>query len=255
MTTDFLGTTQEFVAPSGHKYSIREQNGDDEDILSNMQDARTMMNFTKFISAIVVDTDLTTNGKLTIEQAESLPLLDRYCILFKSRIHSIGKDVEFEYTWPDGTTYNYTQDLTEMLFEDYSQLPSEEEMNAKPYAIPYYPSVNLKAIEHTLASGKKIMFDVLNGKSESWVATLPDNKRSRNSELLARNIRLHIEDHWEKVESFKLFSFKDMAEIRKIVSQNDPEFTTNTEVENPVTGEKALFPILTTINFFFPSER
>ena len=45
-----------FIGPSGYKYQIREQNGADEDILSNLSDMKTLMNLTKFIAAIVVTT-------------------------------------------------------------------------------------------------------------------------------------------------------------------------------------------------------
>ncbi|MFR4338542.1 MAG: hypothetical protein ACLT33_11415 [Lachnospira pectinoschiza] len=82
--------TFRFVAPSGYFYEIREQNGADEDILSNPVDARTLMNLTKFISAIVVKTDFTAKGKLSIEDALALPVNDRYAIIIQSRIFSLG---------------------------------------------------------------------------------------------------------------------------------------------------------------------
>lgn len=257
MTQEFLGRTIPFTAPSGFVYEIREQNGEDEDIISNLGDVKTLNNLTKFIAAIVVKTDFTANQRLTVAQAAELPLLDRYCILFKSRIFSIGKDVEFEYQWPNySSPLYYTQDLTEMVFEDYSKEPTDEEIERKPNAIPYYPNGKMIVdIPSTLESGKEIMFDLLNGKSESWLGTLTDDKRSRNTELLAHNIRLKVNDKWEKVENFKLFSVNDMKELRSIVRAYDPEFTTETEVINPSTNEIVKYPILYTPNFFFPSER
>ena len=59
--------TFEFIAPSGFSYTIREQNGEDEEILSNRADARNLMNITKFIASIVVSTDFTTSGHLLVK--------------------------------------------------------------------------------------------------------------------------------------------------------------------------------------------
>ena len=130
--------THEFITPAGYKYSIREQNGADEDILSNPMDVRNLMNLTKFIQAIVVDTDFTGTRRLTVEDADRIPLNDRYCILFQSRIFSLGDEVEFEYDWgQDGGVQTYGQSLSEMLFDNYGELPTEKELVDKPNAIPY----------------------------------------------------------------------------------------------------------------------
>ena len=59
--------TKTFVAPSGKYCTIREQNGEDEEILSNEADAKNLMNITKFIAGIVTETDFTESGKLTIK--------------------------------------------------------------------------------------------------------------------------------------------------------------------------------------------
>ena len=118
--------TCEFTAPSGFKYSIREQNGADEDILSNPMDSKNLMNLTKFIQAIVVDTDFTPNRRLTVEDADSIPLNDRYHIIFMSRIFSLGEEVDFEYNWgQNGGVVSYGQPLKEMVFEDYGTLPTD----------------------------------------------------------------------------------------------------------------------------------
>ena len=58
--------TLTFVAPSLNEYTIREQNGADEDILTNPVDIANLMNLSKFIAAIVVKTTATPSGKLTI---------------------------------------------------------------------------------------------------------------------------------------------------------------------------------------------
>lgn len=249
--------TLQFIAPSGRSYTIREQNGEDEEILSNRADARSLMNITKFIASIVVSTDFTTSGHLLVKDVLSLPLLDRYAILFQSRIFSLGETVKFDYEWGKGNTVTYEQDLREFLFDDYSQEPSEEELEKKPDAIPYYPNVKsnfIKDNELKLSSGKIVLWDYLDGNGEAFMINLPENKRTRNSDLLARNLRLIVDGKPEKVTNFKLFSVRDMAEMRSGIISQDPTFEGLTEIENPDTGETARYPILAAPNFFYLTE-
>ena len=94
--------THQFIAPSGFSYTIREENGEDEEILSNQADAMNgNMNITKFIAAIVVDTDFTDHHRLTVQDVLNLPFLDRYTIMLQNRIFSLGAVLDFQYKWPD----------------------------------------------------------------------------------------------------------------------------------------------------------
>ena len=77
---------------------------------------------------------------------------------------------------------------------------------------------------------------------------------SRNKDLLARNPRLKVEGNWEKVQNFKLFSVKDMAEMRKEISTLDPTFTGTTEIEDPLTHSKTQVSILAVPTFFYLTE-
>lgn len=247
--------TLQFIAPSGHSFTIREQNGEDENILSNPLDVKTLMNLTKFISAIVVNTDFTKSGKLSVNDTLELPLLDRYCILLQSRIFSLGETLDIAYEWPKVGTVEYTEDLTNYLFEDYTKTPSQEEFDIKPHAVPYYAMGNqLKDIEVILASGKKVMFDIMNGNGEQYIINLPESKQTRNNELIARNLRLEVNGVFEKVSNFSGFSVKEMAELRKVVKAYDPVFDGLTELQNPSTGEVIMYPIMVSPTFFFLTE-
>ena len=247
--------TLKFYAPSGHWFEIREQNGEDEDILSNPKEMRNLLHLSRFISSIVIRTDVNEKGRLTMDQALDLPLLDRYCILFQSRIFSLGEDIEFSYNWK-GTLITYKEDLRNFLFEDYSQIPNEEELNAKPNAIPYYPDTDIikGGKSFKLSTGKVITWKAANGRTEQYLISLSEDKQTRNSELIGRDLQLEVNGVFEKVQNFKLFTPKEMAEIRKLVNTYDPIFQGVTEIENPNTSEKLLFPILSTPNFFFLME-
>ena len=245
----------EFVTPSGHTVVIREQNGADDDILSNPVEASNLMNLSRFIAAIVVKADYNETGKLTVDQAHSLPVLDRYAILFNSRIFSIGETLDFDYDWKEnGGKASYEQDLREFIF-DYSKTPTEEELDAKPNAIPFYPEGRkIVDFEITTRSGKQLLFDLLTAKGEAWAANLPMEKQTRNVGLMARNLRLKVGDKYEAVSNFQMFSVKDMIDIRSEVNAYDPMFMGTTEIENPTTHEKTEVSVVAMSGFFYPGE-
>lgn len=253
---DFFGKVCEFTLPSGYKVTIREQNGADDDLLSNPSEAQDLTNLSRFIASIVVNTDYTKSGKLTIADAKNLPILDRYCILFNSRIFSLGNELDFGYDWgkDNGGKITYAQNLEDFIF-DYAVIPSDAEMDAKPDAIPFYPEgKNLANIPIKLDTGKELLFDILNGNSEAYLVNLPLDKRTKNQELIARNLRLKVNDNWEKVTNFAVFSVKEMMQIRKAVASMDPIFQGTTTIENPKTGQTTTISIVAMPGFFYPEE-
>lgn len=258
MTNNFL--TDTFVAPSGYTYTIREENGADEETISNPVAARDFMNFSNFISEILVHTDF-KDHKLTPKEVLEIPLLDRYMILIKSRILSLGPVLEFTYTWPGDTIpTHYEQDLNELLFSSYESDLSSEEIAEKPDAIPFYNDRDLlKGIQFknyclTLTSGKEIQFDLADGNTERNIAMLPEDKQTRNSELIARNLKLKVGEKFEKVQEFSLFTIREMAEIRSAIASIDPTYSGTVDIENPRTGEKIKYPIFQAPRFFFLTE-
>lgn len=257
MEKEFNFRTFEFVAPSGFKYTIREQNGEDEDILTNPKDAKDLTNLLKFVASLVVDTNYTKSGKLTLEDARNMPLLDKYCIILQNNIFSLEGKIEFDYTFRDGNTFTFEQDIRELLFDNYSQAPSDEELENKPYALPYYPgllhegSVKLKDIVFSLSTGKILSFDLMTSKSEQYLLGLPEAKRTRNTELIARNLKLQVKDEFESVTNFKMFSVKEMREIRAYIMEMDPIFPGTIVLENPQDStDKETYSILGNPDFF-----
>lgn len=258
-----------FTLPSGYSCEIREQNGEDEEILSNPATIKNFMNINEFIAGIVTNTNFTTSGKLLVQDILKLPLLDRAVILLNSRIFSLGEELEFSYKWPrangskDPQEFTYTQNLKDYLFEDYGVKPTEDELNNKPDAVPYYllpedpensGKVKLRDLTFTLSSGKEIMWDVATVESEQYLMKLGIDNISRNKDLIARNLRLKVDNNWEKVQNFKLFSVRDMAEMRREILSSDPSFTGNTEIEDPITHNKTQVSILAVPTFFYLTE-
>ena len=258
METNFNHRHFTFMTPSGHQVTIREQNGEDDDILSNPVEAASMMNLSRFISSIIVECNY-FEGKKTItpQEAQILPALDRYCILFQSRKFSLGEVVEFVYDWgqDNGGKVEYSQEIDEFLF-NYSSLPTEDEVKTKPNAIPFYPQGGqFKDLEFTTTYGNRFRFDLMNAKGEAYILELPLDQRTKNKELVARNLRMLVDDKWDRVTNFRMFSVKEMREIRAEIFGNDPVFYGITEIENPnVPGQKAEISIVALKDFFYPGE-
>lgn len=247
-----------FTAPSGKQYTIREQNGQDEEILTNVGEANRFMNINNFLQGIIMNTSF-KEGKLSMQEVLDIPYLDRQCILIQSRIFSLGEIMEFTYKWPapDGKTqeFEYEQDLNEFLF-DYSNPEgiSEATLLEKPHAIPFYPEGVEDYFYVSLPSGRSARFKPFNGESEIYVMKLSENARTRNSDMIARHLELEVDGKWERVFNFSLFSMKDMRELRKNINTFDPTPNTLTTINNPDTGEVQEINIMALPYFFFPEE-
>jgi len=95
------GQQLEFKLPSGFLVKIREQNGADDDILSNTVLAKDLTNIDVFLSSLILDTNLpfATQGKISKDKIPLIALRDRYFIIFMSRIHSMGEKLVIKYDW------------------------------------------------------------------------------------------------------------------------------------------------------------
>lgn len=261
---EFLTTS--FRAPSGIEYTIREQNGQDEEILTNVGETNKGMSMINFLQAIIMSTSKKP-GKLTVAEVMNIPLLDRQVILLKSRIFSIGEDMEFKYRWPkEGDMdryeeFEYVQDLNEYLFDSYDPEVYKADPESidiqlanKPKVIPIYPLGDKHLLEFTLKSGKAIRFHLSDGHTEKYLFRVREADQTRNTDLIARGLELMVDGNWERVSNFSLFSLKDMREIRKLVNSYDPINNVTTTIENPITGVTQEISIFMIPDFFFPEE-
>lgn len=237
MEQSYLNRIFSFVAPSGHSYSIREQNGEDDDILSNPLTSQNLMNLSMFMSSIIVDQNFYPGKKtITPEEVLDLPCNDRYSILINSRIHSIGNILEFTHDWGSNLgKVNYEVDLNDFVFNKPLSEVTDEELEKKPEAIPFYPDYK-KTIQFSIGE-KEFEFDLITGRGEQYQIELPLEKRTANQKIKARNLRLKVNNTFEKVSNFRMFSVKEMAVIRKTIAEYDPLFSGNTKIVHPSNPE------------------
>lgn len=251
---DIHGLVAPVVTPSGRRFVIRQQNGNDDDIISNMEDTSKGKAMAKFLAAIIVDSDFTPVGTLTYEDVTRLRLNDIYYLMLASRIFSLGKILKFQYKWDDvPELVEYEEDLENFIWDYDTEFPGEDH--------EYYNEFRLKPISKDferiipLSSGKTIKYTFMNLRAETFLLKLPASEKSKNSELLARELTLIKEDGSHvKVENFRFFTPRDMMEIRKDVEDNDVSPEVYSEIIHPDGKTRILYPVMATIDFFFPRE-
>lgn len=251
------GEILELVTPSGYKVIIREQTGEDDDILSNAKDVLDATSSNRFLSGIVLHCDYTDNGKLNLDDARNVKLCDKYFIMIASRIFSLGQIVKFSYTWPDKLEVDYEEDLGLLIWDYHDEkkpFPVEGDKDYWKYRIPPHPFGKEANREITLESGKIISYAFINGVGEKWLMDLPEDRQSVNVELLARGIEQKIGKDWVKVQNFKKFTPREMIEIRKDVEKNDTNLSLISDLEHPHTKQVIQYPIMGSPDFFFPRE-
>ena len=248
------GSTHRFMTPSGDYITIREQNGKDDDIISNSGKAQDGTSFNEFLSGIIVKSER-LGGKPSPKDILDFPLRDKYTILIQSRIFSLGNRLEFKYNW--GTDIlkdekSYEVDLNIYIWDYEKEFPKEGDEGYNNERIPPYEGSET-FFELELSSGKEVRVYFLNGHSEKYLLDLPEKDQTANSPLLARNIQIKRQSgKFGKVQTFEDFSARDMAEIRSGVYSFDPEINLFSHFENPSNGLKESLPITSIPDFFFP---
>lgn len=247
------GSIHTFFTPSGFEVAIREQNGEDDAILSNVSLSREAASINAFIRNIVVGVS-NKAGLLSDEDVLNMWLRDKYCILIQSRIFSAGELMRFAYEWVPGIPpTEYEEDLTQFLWDYQLPFPSEGQPNHSPQRIkPYVLKEEDLILE--LAPDKIITIDYLDGYGESYLLKLPENKTHINSRLFARNIRVLKGQESLKVENFSQFSSREMSKIRTWVDEVDPQFDGLVSIENPMDGTTRYLSMISLPDFFFPRE-
>lgn len=253
------GETEYVVLPSGYNVTIREQNGADDDILSNQSLSKDLSNLNLFIAGLVVKTNLpfAKGERLDSKTVLKMSLRDKYYLIFRSRIFNIGNEISWEYDWgkDNGGKANYKEDLNNYIWDFAKEFPEPESSEYKETLVephlkdPYIP------LEFTLRSGKKLRCTALNGESEQYLLKLRMDQQTRNTELKARFLEIDIDGNWMKVENFSMFSKREMVELHQIVTLVDPNVDVSTELVNPKDETINIqFPIIGAPDFFFPGE-
>lgn len=254
------GKVAELLLPSRNTVTIREQTGNDDDVISSQGDSGDMSGpLNKFVASLIIkhSYDFPKNeNTITANEVLNIPLRDKYFILMASRIFSISPTIKFTWDWRDARQpVHYEEDLVQYL-PDFSQenLPEPGDPDYFKYRVEPYTSQEAFR-ELTLGSGKNVRYKWLDGHGENYMLNLTDGQRSINTPLKARFIELKLEDgNWVKITDFGSFKPIEMSEIRADIEKWDKSFDGLTDIQNPYTKEVISIPLLSIPDFFFPRQ-
>lgn len=250
-----FGEVQQVKLPSGMLVIIRDLNGEDETIISNVKLTQERKSFDAYLSNIVVAVDGVV-GNPSFAQVKSWKLRDKYATLIFSRIMSIGEEVRFQYQFPkDETPLTFVENLSRYVWDYNTPFPKKGEDNYDVERIPPYDSsLSSNERELELTSGKKVRYLYANGVTESYMLDRLEEELHKHTELLARQLSFFDGKAWIRVQNFKMFSIKDTREIWNDINTNDRAYNLVTELEHPRTDEMQIIPIVGIQDFFFPEE-
>ncbi len=248
------GKLKEIITPSGDKILIREQNGNDDDILSNPAAARDGDSFNLFIKGIVIFSQR-VQGPFSMENILSLPLRDKYFILLASRIYSLGEIIQFKWNWgsedkPDEQSYE--EDLAQYIWDYSKAFPEEGEPEYFSERIAPYGTKDTFMEFEVGNSKRKVQVDYLNGHGEKYLLGLLPDEMTVNTALKARKIRVESNGGWQEVSNFKIFKASEMKDIRSAVLKYDTDTNVISELNHPTTGAKQDVSLIQVPDFFFP---
>ena len=251
------GNTTEFISPSKLNITIREQNGEDEDVISKTGNVVSGDSIHFFLAGII----MTINGeKISTDDVVKMKNRDKYHTLLKSRILSLGSELTYRHrcsnsscTKPQGTEDPmYEEDLT--LYDKDFKEGAEDKRDTFKYRIEAYVEAGTHK-ELTLSTGKELKWKFLTGVEEKKSLAMDRNKMSKNSDIMLRGLEWKNDAGiWQKVTNFKIFTSKEMSEIRKDIAENDLPFEAISECTCPFCGTVDYISLLAQPDFFFPGE-
>lgn len=250
-----LGDTLKFKVPSGFDLTIREQNGEDDETISKMKHALKGDSVNAFVAAIVLKSSIDGDGIVSMEKVNLWKNRDKYYALLKSRMFSLGNEITYDHTCSNsncGKTSTYEEDL--LPYDRDFSLPSEETKTDFKYQVQPYTYGLSPQIELRLTSGKELRYKYLNGESEKKLLDMDKNEVSKNTDISVRSLEWNNNGTWQKIQSFKMFSSREMAEIRKHIKENDMPFEVLSECICPYCSNKDYISLISQPGFFFPGE-
>jgi hypothetical protein len=249
----------ETTLPTGRVLSFREQNGDDDEILSRIGDSESGDGVTKFVQAIVKQ-EAGKSKNFSLNEIDLWPIRDKYALLIKSRIQSLGPKVEFKHTCSKCKKETAVEEDLSIFDWDFKQPFPNPKLDPEAYTAhskacrPYNMSLLKEGhIYLTLSSGKEVRYKYLDGAGEKIILATAKEDLNLNLQLTARGLEWKNENNkYQKVERFNIFSAKDMADIRRSYNNLDPAFEGISELPCQHCKQIDLVNIVMQPDFFFP---
>lgn len=251
----FLGGNTDIILPSGNKVTIREPNGEDEEMMSRMSDSKDGSNFINYLASII-EKDYALDAKPLPSQIMEWPMADKYYLLFAQRVIHSGSNLNFTHLCQNGDCANehpegfpIEQDLNEFDGElgnpDYKPGPNQ----IKPY-----PGGGARQIQFTLASGRKLRFKILNSILENKQLAITEAGVTRNLPVSLRELEEEVQGKWVLVTQFRSFSRPEMAAIRKKVLESESTFEPVIHINCPYCKTHNIIHVMGIPAFYYLEE-
>lgn len=255
--TFFTGNDETFTLPSGHVITIREQNADDDETLSQLDSdnkEQTLKNLNKFLPTIIRQNTFNNGSFMTPEEVLDIKLKDKYYILLKTRLHSIGSNLKFTAVCPDKKCKTKTKFVEDLNVYDTDLSKFKEENERYEYQItPCKAGKDLQRT-FTLSTGKRLRYTFMNVAAELRGTNL--TILSDNTDIMLRNLEMFNPEtqEFEMLGSLNVFSKREKIEIRADIEENDDQFMMMLEMTCPKCKREWVLPFLFLRDFFLPTE-
>ena len=244
------------MVPSGFTVDLKEQTGEDEDVLSRMGDIEEGISYTKFLSRIIVGSNLDNKKNFTTEEINEWPAVDKYFCLLESRIFSLGHKLDFVYKCQNdkcGKETNMDEDLRKYTHDLSEGNPSKTDPDYA-YKPKLFKEPNTKTFYSTLSNGKEIKWDILTSSGELKNIKKNRDELNRSDEFRARNLAYKAESgEWVTISNFKMFTSRIMSELREKIRTKEFEWDLTMQCKCPHCSKIGELMILNVPTFFFPS--
>lgn len=247
----YQGKSQIITLPDLTKVSIRETNGEDEGIISNVSNSLDGTALNQFVAGVSTEVkeDGSLGKRLTTTEVLAWPRKNLYYTLFKTRILSLGEILSFNHTCSNPQCGKVTKYEDNLLDYDNDMInPTEGE-----YKIMPYPQAAIKTVSLTTSSSKQLRYSVVDGLLEKASLAKPQDSLNKNSSILDRNLEMWDGKEWVLVTQFRAFSSKEMAEIRASIQKTDKAWDCISVVTCPACKTTDYLPIFSIPDFFFPT--
>lgn len=244
----------EFTLPSGKQAIIRMQNGEDDSIVTNVKLQTEGDAYNRFVEAITLSID---GKKPTYDDVLNMRLSDKYCIIIKSRIFSLGSVLKFEYTWPKHGKVVYEEDLNRYIWDYDKEFPENpgdpdyDKCRIKPIQVEEPGKFDYNHMYFTLGD-KDFRMRFSDGVFEKNLIKVGQDKLSNNEIFKARELSQLLNGEWVKVDSFRAFTPVEMTKLRAILYHYDDSEGLTVEIPNPEDGEVLELPLMSIPDFLAP---
>jgi len=252
----------DLVLPSGLKVSVRETNGEDDEVISRLAKLEDGTSLSEYLTGVI---QAGPDGRrMSLEEVGQLKLRDRQFILLVVRILSLGKTLKFKHECQspscirkrEAGTYQefiWEDDLTQFI-QDLSKPVEVGKNGINRHCVEPYPDGNQQIFEFILSDNEtKIKFKALTGDLENKGPTSEEDL-NQNSPLYQRELEIFDDGKYVRPSTFRGIPSRKMAEIRNIITKHDGYWQPITEIKCPHCKTIKKANVLSITDFFFPGE-